>query len=337
MIEARIHFNPDLHKYTDENNNTYISVTQLIHKFENDYDSRFWAMYRSLEQIEQYQVRPFPELNQIELNYLGKRRKYDVNLLYTGIIPTYKSPDDILKEWKETTDESCSWGSYRHGFLEDCIYRFSDTKLINPFSSYREDDDYLLKVTNIAELELSPLKYLYPSIYKRLHHAVTNGWTIFVEKRVYSVEHRIAGTIDCLLVKGDLFHILDWKTNKHKLQFEAGYFKKEWNADRTAKIITDKFVKKDDRLLAPLSHLYSCKGILYTLQLSLYAYLCELWGYRFSGLTLCHIRPILNEYGLPILDVNKQRQELEPEFYKLDYLKAECAAMAQHRVQYIKD
>jgi hypothetical protein len=331
MEQRIITFNEEQHSYIDEYDVSYISVTQLIHKFEDDFQTRFWAAYRAVDQMEEYQARPFPELNSIELRIGKKRQKYNIELIYSGMIPVLKHPDTIIKEWKEITEEACEWGNYRHGYLEDCANRFARTTTVNPFDTYRQTDDYLLRVTSYEELQDSPLRETFPSIYRRLEYAVLNGWTIYAEKRVYSVKYRIAGTIDCLLVKGDKFHILDWKTNKFKLQFEAGYYKKAWDEFRTKKIVTDNFIKTTDTLKAPLDNLYSSKGTLYTLQLSLYSVLCEEWGYSFGGLTLCHIRPQLDPYGQPIT-AEGQRVELEPEFYKLDYLKEDVNKLLHWRL-----
>lgn len=332
MEQRTITFNEEAHSYTDEFGVSYISVTQLIHKFEEDFDSRFWAAYRSVEQVEDYKARPFPEEQAIEIQLGRKRQKYNIELIFAGVVPVYKTPQAVLQEWDEITEEACVWGNFRHGYLEDCCNRLYTDTTLNPFSSYRQTDDYLLKITNFEELEKSPLKAAYPTIYKRLEYAIKNGWTIFAEKRVYSVKYRIAGTIDCLLVKGDLFHILDWKTNKFKLQFDAGYYKKAWDANRERKLIVDNFIKTDQRLKAPLNNLYHSKGTLYSLQLSLYSVLCEEWGYTPSGQTLCHIRPILDEYGYPVTNKHGDRTELDPEFYDIPYLRDDIIKLLNWRL-----
>ena len=127
--------------------------------------------------------------------------------------------------------------------------------------------------------------------------------------------------------------ILDWKTNKDPLKFTPGYYKKEWNADRTKKVKTGQWVPKNDRLLHPLSNVPYCKGMIYTLQLSMYAFMCELWGYEVAGIVLCHIRPELDENKEPryeIVDGQKQRVEMPPEFYKIDYLREEVYTLLEY-------
>lgn len=321
METRNILFNEEEHSYKDEYDNNYISSTQLIGLFEEPFDSRFWAMYRAIDQIAAYKPRPFPEYQQIELSFNGKRRKYHIETLYEGIIPTIKTTDQIVKEWNDLTEDSCAWGNYRHNYLEDCILKFNKSSTNTAKISQISDSDYSYKVSSIDELRKSPLQFTFPTIFNRLKVAIEKGWTLFAEKRIYSPEHLIAGTIDVLLVKGSKFHILDWKTNKKPILFKPGYYKKTWNQSRTKKVPTKKFIKTYDKLISPLNNLYQCKGVLYSLQLSLYARLCELWGLSYNGLTLCHIRPMLDAEGEVMKDSKGFRIEHEPEFYKIKFLK----------------
>lgn len=71
------------------------------------------------------------------------------------------------------------------------------------------------------------------------------------EELVYNHAHRIAGTADVIEDTGATFNVYDFKTNK-KFNLSSGY--------KTC-------------LLEPLSHLSECEYSIYSLQLSLYAYM----------------------------------------------------------------
>ena len=342
MEKRIIKFDPVLHRYTDEYKIPYTSVTQLIGKVEPTYNSRFWAMYRVIEQVVAYKPRPFLETEEIEISYVGKRVKIHLDLLYGGFIPTIKPPEDVITEWEEIKDQACEWGSSKHEYLENCINQFSVTNHIDiatirtELQSSIDTRGFAMRITSLEELEKSPLRHTYTSIFECIKKFVVNSWTVFAEKRVYSAYHRIAGTIDVLLVKDGMFYILDWKTNRKALKFESGYYKKVWNQERTKKVETSDWVRKDDRFLNPLSHIQHCKGETYTLQLSLYAYLCELWGLRHMGTILCHIRPACTEQGEILIDKNGWRIEVEPEFYDLNDRKADAHILAEwNRKQFL--
>lgn len=324
MEKRQISFNEALHRYTDEYNLVYTSVTTLIGQVEPKYDEEFWAMYRILDQAG-YKLRPLLEDRLIMVNYQGVWRKYTIAALQLGIIPTAITTKQVKGEWTATKEEACEWGTNKHSFLEVCINKITDTTqyTIDSIKSTTESQGFAFKVTNLKELEESPLRVAYPTIYKRLVYFINQGWIIYAEKRVYSAKHRIAGTIDLLLVRNGECFIIDWKTNRKMLKFEAGYYQKEWLPDRSKKIETDKWVPKKDTLLSPLERVSHCKGSIYTLQLSAYHYLCYLWGLTPVGTLLVHIRPRCDDKGVILLDSKGDRLEHAPEFYDIPIWKSE--------------
>lgn len=333
-----ITFDPVPHTYTDETGKRYTSATTLIGKVEPVFDAEFWAMYRAIDKADRYKPRPFLEKRMIEITYYGKRRKFPISALYEGAVPLLKDPAVIRAEWKVMADDACDWGNKKHDYLESCVNKFADTKslAIHHIPEYGGGKDYNFKVTNLAELENSPLRFTYPTIYERIAQYVRAGWVVYAEKRIYVAEFGIAGTIDLLLVKGKKFMIIDWKTNKKPLIFTSGYYKKEWNADRTKKIETKQWVPRNETFKYPLTRVPHCKGETYTLQISLYAYMCELWGLEYHGNILCHIRPHLDANGEPLLDAKGDRIEHEPEFHFLKYRKGEIRRLFDWHIGVLK-
>lgn len=283
MEQRLISFNEELHKYTDENSSEYKSVTTVIGGYVPEFDKEYWSKYKAAQ--------------------LGVTQ------------------EEILKDWAKTNKKSIVRGNKIHKELEDGIAK--PIEISNEEVVRNTIKRILLpRVTTLEEFLDSPLKAEYPSIYETILGFLKLGWVCYPEFRVYSSLHFIAGTIDCLLIKGGEivvsskgviikdaeFKILDWKTNKDKLSFQSGYFKKKNG------VKTDEFVRKLEYMDKPLDYIENCKGSIYTLQLSLYAKILELWGNTCQGLALYHIRP-----------------KMKPQLFKLPYWSESCDIMLHDR------
>lgn len=96
---------------------------------------------------------------------------------------------------------------------------------------------------------------LYTSFNNIVQLDFMNAQKVHSEKLVWIDEYKIAGTADLIIEHDDYeFSVGDFKTNK-SIDFCSKY---------------------GDRLLSPLSHLSDCNYNIYSLQLSLYAYLFSL-------------------------------------------------------------
>lgn len=117
---------------------------------------------------------------------------------------------------------------------------------------------------------------------------------LLVEEKVYNHNYRVAGTVDIIRneSKGS-FSIFDIKTNK-KFNFFNAY---------------------SEMLLHPLSHLSNCEYSLYSLQLSLYAYMYQqLTGRR------------INTLGIIYCDVPNKSFN----YYPANYLKTDIINILEH-------
>jgi hypothetical protein len=267
MGKVEIYFNEAAHKYTDNFNNAYTSVTTVIGQYENKFSDKEFDIARACEAI-------------------GRNPRHPKYPKYKG-----KSANDILAEWKQTRDEACHIGNTKHNYLETSVKSstgFFDlfkpkTGKLYTIKDLVEGDGSLGKL-NLDYFLKSGVKETYPEIYNIIENFVTNGWSIYSEICTYDYDLLIAGLIDILFVKGDKFVILDWKTNKTDLKFESGYYDK----DRDGNPIS--FIHTDQKLKYPLNMLPQSKGNIYTLQLSTYAKLTEKFGLTNVGLILCHIK-----------------------------------------------
>jgi hypothetical protein len=96
-MELEIFFNEKLHKYSDNENNAYTSVTTLIGEYEYKFSDKETDIAIACERI-------------------GKNPRHPKYLKYKG-----KSYKDILNEWKQTRDEACNIGNTKHNYLETSV------------------------------------------------------------------------------------------------------------------------------------------------------------------------------------------------------------------------
>lgn len=129
--------------------------------------------------------------------------------------------------------------------------------------------------------------------YNSLNIANENN-EILSEEKLYSHRHKLAGTTDIIRLesKGG-FSIFDIKTNK-KFNFFSPY---------------------GEKLLAPLNHLPSCEYTIYSLQLSLYAYM-------YQELTGRHV----NQLGVLYYNISKNNFD----YYPTVYMKQDIISLLKH-------
>lgn len=295
-----IFFNEEEHKYTNELCIAYTSCTTIIGKYVPEKD--FKKIAENCERI-------------------GRNPNHPKYLKYKG-----KKAYQLLKEWDVTTVEACNFGSIKHNFLETSVksctgYNLNARGYIDG-KIYTIDD--IIENHNYGRLELkrferTGVKDTYPDIYNILLSLHKNGYYLYAEIGVYDDKYMISGLIDILAVNHTTgkFIIVDWKTNKAPMRFDAGHYEK----DDYGLLNLDKWIPSEDTFLSPLSHLADSTGNHYTMQLSTYAYLVTTFGYTFGGLILCHIRPIEQRF------IPRDNWAEVVEIYPLQYLESDSKLM----------
>ena len=307
-----LYFDEPTHKYTDSLGNSYISVTTMIHdNYTPKFDKKYWLRKKSRE---------------------------------LGI-----SSKELERQWQAITDEACSRGTATHNGIEDAIKENSMFKNAIQYLNQVESGR-CITVADIPNLIPRPLDLdkfkeatnnKYEKIYNVFDFYINKGYTIYSEIGAFLIDYLISGTIDILCIKEDRFVILDWKTNRNGLQFEAGYFKKDKST--TPAQLTNQYIVKDEKMLPPLSHLDNCNGMHYTMQLSTYARMVELiLDIPCVGLGLCHIGSpfVKNQYGMPYRDKNNQypideNGEETINWYHINYLRNEVDAILRDRKTFL--
>lgn len=287
-VVDEIQFTSNDHRYFDPTrpNVKYTSCTTVIGEYEEEYDSDLWSMQTALKE-KGYKVRVDVPAKVLYIN--GVKNHLD-SLKKNTLFKAWQ--DVVLAKWNTITIEACERGNENHDFLENSINQSKG------FGWGGGNDNHLItsskikhNLTSMHDLDRTQLKEVYPTIYNRFKAYLDAGCSIFAEKRVRLDAVQIAGMIDSPIFKGNSFAILDWKTNKDELKTKPGYYKKEWIGGKLTK--TDKFIETNDTFTGVLSHLPFCKFNVYALQLSIYAYILECWGYTLvpNGLEIMHIRP----------------------------------------------
>ena len=300
-------FEEEGHKYNDTTGNEYLSVTTLIHDYYNNFDAAYWAHKKAREQ--------------------GKSEKA------------------ILAEWDRIRDEACSRGTKTHNGLEDAIKEVSKFKNAIQYLT-DTTSGRVITIADIPALIPQPLdvdKFIeatdnkYPEIYRVFKFYTDKGYIIYSEIGAYLIDYLVSGTIDIFCYRPTDFVILDWKTNRDGLKFEAGYYKK----DKTIipNQLTNEWIPQPrKKMLPPVSHLADCNGMHYSLQLSMYAIMAEIiLGLPCHGLGLCHIGSpwITNKYGQPLRDEKGYHVDPDGEetvnWFKINYLRNEVIALLKDR------
>lgn len=279
MDKRKLYFYEDEHKYFDDLDRQYISVTTLLHNY----------------------VPPFERHKMAR--HVSKQNKG----MYKG-----KSAGEIINMWDGITDKALKKGNAKHTLLETGIKESNFFRRSMKTLTYRDDSsnriytiDDIMKDHDYGILNVSKFKDLtenrYPKIYEAVKYYTDRGYRAYPELGIYNSDYLISGLIDLPLINFDtgLFVVFDWKTNKREIKFESGYYKKDKELQ-----LTSQWVKTHKYLLAPLDSLEHCTGSIYTMQLSTYSRLLEYFGLRCEGIILAHIRDtfVNNKYGMPFRD-----------------------------------
>lgn len=215
-----------------------------------------------------------------------KRTEEDLNMTH----------EEVLTYWAQTNQYSKDYGTFVHGLIEHYLLGYYKTKqeLLDRYCKklYLEIDKELnkkfVKFFNfVKKLKLNKKEKIDKKgniIYKLL-----------IEEILYNHEYQLAGQADIVIITDKGIHIHDWKTNIGKNLEEVDYY--------------------NPKLLKPFLHLPNTKLMEYTLQLSLYAYFCEL------------------KYNLPILSLTIHHLDAECKSYSLDYHKQDVINL----LNYIKE
>lgn len=230
-------FNEENHLYWNVNDNEkYISVTTLIHRFTNEFDKEFWSAYKALEKL-------LPKESwSIEKKSLLNTKKFNKELLDLYKISENdfnREQQNILDAWDKENRISCERGTKIHADLENSFYKAGKNVSLQRFGiggKFECKKDY-------SELDL---EY---GVYPEYLISRTSDDGIL----------KIAGQVDLIVKSGNEIIICDWKTNK-KIEQKSFFNTK---------------TKSSTKMKYPLNTLDDVNFYHYTLQLSTYAWMLQ--------------------------------------------------------------
>lgn len=234
---GNVAFENSSHTYWNINDNErYVSVTTLIHRYTQEFDKDFWSSYKALEKL-------LPKDSwTIEKKSLLNSKKFNRELLDTYNISENdfnKVQQEILDSWEEENRKSCERGTKIHEEIEHSFYNNPHNISLQKFGlggKFECKKDY-------SELDLEYGVYPEYLIYRESDDGIL----------------RIAGQVDLIVKSGNEITIIDHKTNK-KIDQKSGF---------------DSISKSTFKMKYPLNNLMDCNFYHYTLQLSTYAWMLQ--------------------------------------------------------------
>ena len=193
------------------------------------------------------------------------------------------TPDQIKNQWEENRDQAARKGTAMHLNLE---HFYNGIPVDTEFLSTKEWEQFQRYLQKHRYIDTDGKEY---DLQPHLTEAV-----------IFDEEHKVTGSVDWLGIdpKRPGYLILkDWKRSKEI----------KWYGFKRGQ--------------EPLTHLYDCNGMHYTLQASLYRWILERnYGVKISGMFLVRFHPDADDF----------------EEIRVGYLKDEIEAMMAHRLAQLK-
>lgn len=219
---GNVAFSEDSHTYWNVNDNEkYISVTTLIHRFTQPFDEDFWSAYKALEKL-------IPKDSwTVEKKSLLSSKKFDKSILDLYDISEVEfneTQQGILDEWDNENRKSCERGTKIHEEIEHSFYNNPQDISLQKFGiggKFECKKDY-------SELDLEYGVYPEYLIYRESDDGIL----------------RVAGQVDLIVKSGNEITIIDHKglPLDTEIPTEAG-----WTTMENLKV-GDKVFDKDGKL-----------------------------------------------------------------------------------------
>lgn len=278
----KLHFDEKKHQYTygviPEKGEIFISVTTLLGLFKPKFDSDFWSYYHALRLC------------------LGieDKKEFSKKLRWWGYDFSLKTKEEVERI------------AYSRGVtIQDLLFAQKEVKSnwkdINVTATTKGTKFH----NSVEDKHYKDGGFEYEGVFTKLIENLSDEliglnhpvYTICIpELRLFNEQYGIAGTMDQnFMFPNKEFDINDWKTNK-KIDLTNQY----------------------QNMLGPLSHLQDCSYNHYSLQISIYAWMLEQFGYIPRMLKFTHIK------------TDENNNVLESTIYHTHYMKKEVEDMLEY-------
>lgn len=203
-------------------------------------------------------------------------------------------------QWKDTTDKSLTRGNRIH----------NDNECQSYGRGFEQVNGKIFLVHNIVFAGDTPVYYNLPD-------------GSYPELKLWRHDYRVAGRADKVTFETKYHLSIDpYDENSKPFSLTVRYMHIE--DYKTNKVIytqsfKDKNTGKLRMMLGPLSHLMDCHMVHYTLQLSLYQFMGEYFGFLPGVRRIIHYKHPIEGLGTP-----------DPVVHELPYLRSEVIAMLKH-------
>lgn len=277
----------------------YTSVTTLISRYKEKFDSEYWSLYNAGRRILN-----IPDERKDEYSKLMKSYGLDFNnktvdnfiisycfmmkssshLEKDVVIQRLKEEQEAEKDrWKDNNKKATDAGTKVHKYKEESLLDFGIDLDIFGLD---------VKVINLLE-EIDDLSKLQDGVYPEL--------------MVWNNKFRIAGISDKITIETigtkRFVDIDDYKTYKKVDEFS----------------FLNKVTGEYKKMLPPIGHIMDCNKFHASLQLSMYGYFLECFGFTIRNIKFTHI----------IMDEDKTKI-LGEKPYHCKYLREECVSILKH-------
>jgi ATP-dependent exoDNAse (exonuclease V) beta subunit len=183
---------------------------------------------------------------------------------------TYTSVTTFIGKYKKPFDKD-KWSKYvaqRDGLSqEEVLDKWSN---ITTTAQNRGTNVHLIMENYIKEKKIEKgYEEFVDSFIKKTNGIILPDSKILSEELLYSHDHKLAGTADLIVENKNIFHVMDFKTNK-KFNYTNKY---------------------NEYFFEPIDYLPQCEFTTYTIQLSIYARMHELLtGKKCAGMKVFYLR-----------------------------------------------
>lgn len=302
-MTSPISFEPISHTYTDSEGTIFKSATQFLELFHSKFEDveDFWLFYKAIqyssninkiEKVKKYNLALDLRVEEYLISHYGEPFLFDEEMCakWTKLgVWKFKNDVDgfkeIFKPHERLLLEVVTRYIKEHWVAENLKSTIRGTF----FHNEKEDHQF-----NTGIFEYNQVNYKIDNDCDNLSNLKEN--CVYPELRLHNTKYKIAGTSDQVLVlPGKKIIIRDWKTNKEI-----------------------KTSNKYDKFFYPVAHFDNCEYVKYSLQLSLYGYMLEQFGYEVIDIEFEHF----------ILDDNNKA--ISSTIYKCPYLKEDIENMLNH-------
>ncbi len=187
-VNGKVGFVDSTHVYENlDTKRKYTSVTTLIGKYAQPFDSEFWSAYKALEKV---MGKDFTNIKKELLN----QKKFEESSLKSLNISKedfINARAQILQEWKDTNKASTDRGTAIHAKMENSMYELATNVSLKKYGIGGKFD-----------------------VSTKYESFLNTESGIFPEYLIYNDELGLAGQIDLLVKSRNDIQVLDYKSNR---------------------------------------------------------------------------------------------------------------------------